>query len=121
MKPVSQHSAMTSCQELSVREFLQVAFGQKDGFEMKDELLESEWSKFTEVNPVDQEHYAPVKSFFKAYIVDSQIREIIDSKQLAQLHFTPYFDFEEYQRLNGFKTLVPMYIKDYVSLNTFMN
>ncbi len=106
---------------VSVREFLQVAFGQKDGFEMKDELLESEWSKFTEVNPVDQEHYAPVKSFFKAYIVDAQIREIIDSKQLAQLHFTPSFDFEEYQRLNGFKTLVPTYIKDYVSLNTFMN
>lgn len=106
---------------VSIREFLQVAFGQKDGFEMKDELLESEWSRFTEVNPVDQEHYAPVKSFFKAYIVDAQIREIIDSKQLAQLHFTPSFDFEEYQRLNGFKTLVPMYVKDYVSLNTFMN
>lgn len=106
---------------ISVREFLQVAFGQKDGFEMKDELLESEWSKFTEVNPVDQEHYKPVKSFFKAYIVDPQIREIIDSNQLAQLHFTASFDFEEYQRLNGFKKLVPTYVKDYISLNTFMN
>jgi type I restriction enzyme R subunit len=106
---------------ITIREFLQVAFGQKDSFEMKDDLLESEWSKFTEVNPVDQEHYAPVKSFFKAYIVDPQIREIIDTKQLAQLHFSPSFGFEEYQRLNGFKTTVPMYIKDYVSLNTFMN
>ena len=106
---------------ITVKEFLQVAFGDKESFEMKDELLESEWSKFTEVNPVDQEHYAPVKSFFKAYIVDAQIREIIDSKQLVQLHFTPSFDFEEYQGLNGFKTLVPMYVKDYVSLNTFMN
>ena len=83
---------------ITVREFLQVAFGQKDGFESKDELLESEWSKFTEVNPVDQQHYAPVKSFFKAYIVDPQVREIIDTKQLAQLNFCPSFDFEEYQR-----------------------
>ncbi len=106
---------------ITVREFLQVAFGQKNGFESKDELLESEWSKFTEVNPVDQEHYAPVKSFFKAYIVDPQVREIIDSKQLAQLHFCASFDFEEYQRLNGFRSTVPTYIKDYVSLNTFMN
>lgn len=106
---------------ITVREFLQVAFGQKSNFESKDELLESEWSKFTEVNPVDQEHYAPVKSFFKAYIVDSQVRDIIDSKQLAQLHFCPSFDFEEYQRLNGFKITVPVYVKDYVSLNTFMN
>jgi type I restriction enzyme R subunit len=106
---------------ITVREFLQVAFGQKKGFESKDELLESEWGKFTEINPVDQEHYAPVKSFFKAYIVDPEVREIIDSKQLAQLHFCASFDFEEYERLNGFKAMVPSYIKDYVSLNTFMN
>lgn len=106
---------------ITVREFLQVAFGQKEGFEMKDELLESEWSKFTEVNPVDQEHYAPVKSFFKAYIVDPQVRDIIDTKQLAQLNFCASFGFEEYQRLNGFKTTVPVYVKDYISLNTFMN
>ncbi|MCX6732899.1 MAG: DEAD/DEAH box helicase family protein [Candidatus Roizmanbacteria bacterium] len=106
---------------ITVREFLQVAFGQKDKFEMKDELLESEWSKFTEVNEVDQEHYAPAKSFFKAYIVDPQIRDIIDTNQLAQLNFTPSFDFEEYQRLNGFKKIIPTYVKDYISLNTFMN
>ncbi len=106
---------------VSIREFLQVAFGQKESFEMKDDLLESEWSKFMEVNPVDQEHYAPVKSFFKAYIVDPQVREIIETKQLAQLHFCPSFDFEEYQKLNGFKTMIPTYVKDYVSLNTFMN
>ena len=106
---------------ITIREFLQVAFGQKNSFESKDELLESEWNKFTEVNPVDQEHYSPVKSFFKAYIVDPQVREIIDTKQLAQLHFCASFDFEEYQRLNGFKTTVPVYVKDYVSLNTFMN
>jgi len=106
---------------VSIREFLQVAFGQKESFEMKDDLLESEWSKFMEVNPVDQEHYAPVKSFFKAYIVDPQVREIIDTNQLAQLNFCPSFDFEEYQRLNGFKTMIPTYVKDYISLNTFMN
>lgn len=106
---------------ITVREFLQVAFGQKDGFESKDELLESEWNKFTEINEVDQAHYAPVKSFFKAYIVDPQVREIIDTKQLAQLHFCASFDFEEYEQLNGFKAMVPTYIKDYVSLNTFMN
>ncbi len=106
---------------ITVREFLQVAFGQKTGFESKDELLESEWGKFTEINPVDQEHYAPVKSFFKAYIVDPQVRDIIDTKQLAQLNFCASFDFEEYQRLNGFKTIVPTYVKDYISLNTFLN
>lgn len=106
---------------VTVREFLQVAFGEKDGFESKDDLLESEWSKFMEVTPVDQEHYAPAKSFFKAYIVDKEVREIVENKQLAQLNFCHSFDFEEYQKLNGFKTAIPTYVKDYVSLNTFMN
>lgn len=106
---------------VTVREFLQYAFGQKKDFESKDELLESEWNKFMTVNPVDQEHYAPVKSFFKAYIVDPQVRDIIDTQQLAQLNFCASFDFEEYQRLNGFKKIVPTYVKDYVPLNTFID
>ncbi len=106
---------------ITVKEFLQVAFGDKETFEMKDDLLESEWEKFMEINPVDQEHYAPAKSFFKAYVADKEVREIIENKQLAQLNFCHSFDFEEYQKLNGFKTSIPIYIKDYVSLNTFMN
>lgn len=106
---------------ISVREFLEFSFGDKDKFESKDELLESEWSKFMEVNQVDQEHYDAAKSFFKAYIVDKEVRDIVESKQLAQLNFCHSFDFEEYQKLNGFKTAIPTYVKDYVPVNTFMN
>lgn len=98
---------------ITVKEFLQVAFGQKDNFEMKDDLLESEWSKFTEVNPVDQEHYDAVKSFFKAYIVDGEVREIIKKNTPAQFNFCASFGFDEYQRLNGYKTTVPQYVHDY--------
>lgn len=105
---------------ISVGEFLRVVFGQKDGFESKDELLESEWSKFQEVYDVDQEHYAPVKMFFKAYITDETVRDIISKRQTSRLYTESSFNFEEYQRLNGFKTIVPTYIKDYVPLNTFM-
>lgn len=105
---------------ISVKEFLQVAFGDKESFEMKDDLLESEWSKFQEVHDVDQEHFAPVKMFFKAYIVDEEVRDIIKRNQPADFYHCPSFDFQEYQRLNGYKEIVPRYIKDYVSLNTFM-
>lgn len=106
---------------ISVREVLQVAFGQKDNFEMKDDLLESEWEKFMEINPVSQEHYEVAKSFFKAYIVDKEVRDIVDNEDFAKFFFCPSFSFEEYQKLNGFKMLIPAYVKDYVSLNTFMN
>jgi len=105
---------------ISIREFLLVAFGQKDGFEMKDDLLESEWLKFQTVNAVDMKHYDAVKSFFKAYIVDEEVRQIVKNNTPAQFNFCPSFGFDEYQKLNSYKTIVPTYIKDYVSLNTFM-
>lgn len=98
---------------ISVKEFLEVAFGEKDSFEMKDDLLESEWEKFMEIHMVDQDHYQPVKNFFKAFIVDPEVRDIVKSKQLARFHHCASFDFTDYERLNGFKSIVPQYINDY--------
>jgi type I restriction enzyme R subunit len=98
---------------ISVKEFLEVAFGDKDGFEMKDDLLESEWEKFMEIHTVDQPHYQPVKNFFKAFIVDSEVRDIVKSKQLARFHTCASFDFSDYERLNGFKNIGPQYVHDY--------
>jgi len=98
---------------ITVKEFLQVAFGDKDTFEMKDDLLESEWQKFMEVNPVDQEHYQPAKNYFKAYIVDEEVRDIVKRNQPADFYHCASFDFEDYQKLSAFKTIVPQYIRDY--------
>lgn len=98
---------------ITVKEFLQVAFGDKETFEMKDELLESEWEKFMEVNPVDQSHYAPVKMFFKAYVTDEKVREIVTSRQIGRFSTESSFNSDEYAKLNGFKTVVPQYVRDY--------
>jgi type I restriction enzyme, R subunit len=98
---------------ITVKEFLQVAFGDKETFEMKDDLLESEWEKFMEVNPVDQLHYQPAKNYFKAYIVDEEVRDIVKRNQPADFYNCASFDFEDYQKLNGFKTIVPQYVRDY--------
>jgi type I restriction enzyme R subunit len=98
---------------ISVREFLQVAFGEKEEFESKDSLLESEWEKFMEIHAVDQEHYQPVKNFFKAFITDDEVRDIVKSRQLARFNHCASFDFSDYERLNGFKSIVPQYVYDY--------
>jgi type I restriction enzyme, R subunit len=99
--------------KISIKEFLEIAFGQKDGFETKDELLESEWERFMSIHKVDQSHFQPVKNFFKAFLVDSELREIIESKELARLYQCASFDFSDYEKLNGFKVIVPQYVKDY--------
>ena len=106
---------------VTTREFLEVAFGQKEGFESRDELLESEWKKFLETHEVDQEHYMVVKTFFKAFITDEVVREIIESRETARFNTESSFHFDEYAQLNGYKTVVPQYVKDYVSLNVYMS
>ncbi len=98
---------------ISVQEFLQVAFGEREEFESKDSVLESEWAKFTEIYPVDQNHFQAVKNFFKAFVTDDEVRDIVKTKQLARFHQCASFDFADYQRLDGFKSIVPLYIKDY--------
>ncbi len=98
---------------ISIKELLQYAFGDRESFEMKDDLLESEWEKFMEVNPVDLEHFQPTKNFFKAYIVDEEVRDIIKTKQLARFNHCASFDFADYEKLNGYKSVVPQYIHDY--------
>jgi type I restriction enzyme R subunit len=106
---------------ISVKEFLEVAFGEKNGFEMKDDLLESEWDKFMEVHSVDLSHYQPVKNFFKAFIVDNEVRDIVKSNQLARFHTCATFDFADYEKLNGFKSIIPQYINDYAYHLTGLN
>jgi type I restriction enzyme R subunit len=98
---------------ITVRELLQVAFGEKSGFETKDELLESEWEKFTEIYPVDQDHYTSAKNFFKAFIIDPELRDIVKSKQLGRMHQLASFDFSDYEKLNGLRSLIPRYVFDY--------
>lgn len=101
--------------KISVKEVLEVVFGDKETFEMKDELLENEWRNFVAINKVDQEHYSPVKNFFKAYLIDEELRDIIKTKELARLNNCSSFDFSDYEKLGGFKSAVPDYIRDYAS------
>lgn len=98
---------------ITVKEVLRFAFGQIDTFETKDELLEAEWLKFTEVNPVDQEHYQPVKSYFKAYAVDPEIRDIARTKEYARIYHCSSIDSSDFEKLNGYRAKVPEYINDY--------
>jgi len=100
---------------ISVKEFLQYAFGDKEKFETKDELLELEWEKFVNIHGIDQAHYQAAKNFFKAYVTDEEVRDIVKTKQLARFNQCASFDFEDYQRLNGYKTIVPQYVQDYAN------
>ncbi len=107
---------------LGLREILEKVFGLIPRFKSKDELLEEEFSKFVADHVPEQPSAIPaIKTFFKAYVTSNRVRDIIDSKQFTDLATNPLFTTHDFKAVpQPYRTLVPEYIKDYVSLNQFV-
>ncbi len=104
---------------LSLQEILEKIFGKIKKFKTKDELLEEEVSKFISIYQPENKFIYIIKQFIKAYILDGELREIIDSKKFANLATNPRFNIKDLKELDGWKDPIIEYIKDYVPLNTF--
>ena len=104
---------------LSLREILEKIFGKIKKFKTKDELLEEEVNKFISIYHPKNEFIYIIRQFIKAYILDGELREIIESKKYANLATNPRFNIEDLKELDGWKDPIIEYIKDYVPLNTF--
>jgi type I restriction enzyme R subunit len=106
---------------LSWREFLERVFGFIDTFKTKNDKLDEECEKFIAIYKPESKYVPYIKNYLKAYVTDPKFREIINNKHFADLNFYPAFSIEEYKSLNGYQNAVPEYVKDYVSLNAYMN
>ena len=106
---------------LGLREILENIFGLIPRFKSKDDLLEEEFSKFVaDYKPDEAEAIPALKTYFKAHSTSDQIRHIIDSDELIDLATNPVFTTKDFRAVPGkYRTLIPEYIKDYVSLNQF--
>ena len=106
---------------LTLREILEKVFDLIPAFKSKDEVLEEEFSKFVVDNkPEDSAAVPSIRTYFKAYATSGVIREVIDSRQFADLATNAVFSMEDYKAVpEAYRSLVPEYIKDYVSLNQF--
>jgi type I restriction enzyme R subunit len=108
---------------LGLREILEKIFGLIPRFKSKDELLEEEFAKFvTDYRPEESDALAipAIKTYFKAYATNNQVRHIIDTRQYTDLATNPVFSSKDMIAVpERYRTIVPSYIKDYVSLNQF--
>jgi type I restriction enzyme R subunit len=106
---------------LTLREILEKIFGLIPRFKSKDELLEEEFSKFVaDYKPDEAEAIPALKTYFKAYATSDAIRHIIESGHLTDLATNPVFTTRDFKAVPAkYRTLIPEYIKDYVSLNQF--
>ncbi len=106
---------------LTLREILEKIFGLIPRFKSKDELLEEEFAKFVaDTKPEEAEAIPAIKTFFKAYVTSDQVRHIIESKHFTDLATNPVFSTRDFRAVpEKYRTLIPEYVKDYVSLNQF--
>jgi type I restriction enzyme R subunit len=106
---------------LPLREILEKIFGLIPRFKSKDEVLEEEFAKFlADVKPQEPKAIPAIKSFFKAYVTSDKTRVIIDRRHYTDLATNPAFTTRDFRDVpDEFRTLVPEYVKDYVSLNQF--
>jgi len=107
---------------LSLREIIEKVFGLIPQFKSKDELLEDEFEKLVaDLKPDAPQTIVALKYFFKAYITDARVREIIEQKRFGELNTNPTFTMQDFQAVpKTWRAKIPEYVKDYVSLNQFM-
>jgi len=106
---------------LTLREILEKVFGLIPGFKSKDELLEEEFAKFVaDYKPEEATAIPAIKTYFKAYVTSGRVRDIIDNRQFTDLATNPMFSTQDFKAVPPkYRSLVPEYVKDYVSLNQF--
>jgi len=103
---------------ISWREVLERIFGFIEKFKDKDELLEEECEKFISIYKPDSKYVVHIKNFMKAYVADEYFRNEINNFRFPRTYAG--FTMNEYRALNGWREIVPEYVKDYVSVNKFM-
>jgi len=104
---------------ITLREIIEKILGIIPYFKTKDELLEEEFDKFDSRYLPKEEYFEYAKTVFKAYILDNEFRQIIDSGNFARLNISPYG--EAFKKLPAeLRKAIPEYIKDNVPLNKFV-
>jgi type I restriction enzyme R subunit len=94
-------------------------FGEIDRFKTKDELLEDELAKFVSIQKPDAAHMPVIRQFFKAYVTDGGIRQIVDSREFSRLADNPKISLNEFRALDEWRDVIPDYVKDYVPIQQF--
>ena len=90
------------------------------GLSPKKKLLDEESDKFVSIHKPDASHVSRIRDFFKAYVTDNDIRDIIEKKEYNRLATNPKLTIADLKDLEEWRDVIPKYVKDYVSLNTFL-
>lgn len=115
--------SIRSDRRITLREIVEYIFGLIPFIKSREELLDEEFDKFiTDCKPGEKDNIIALKYFFKSYITDNKLRDIVENKKFAELNVNPSFTTRDLKAVpERWRQLIPEYIKDYVPLNKFTN
>jgi type I restriction enzyme R subunit len=113
--------AVSLDRRITLREVLAKVFGEIDRFKTRDELLEDELAKFVSIHRPGAAHLPVIRQFFKAYVTDGGIRQIMDTREFGRLADNPKVSLDDIRALGQWRDVIPEYVKDYVPLNQFLS
>ena len=107
--------------KVTLQEILEYIFGLIPRIKTKEELLEDEFYKFiTDYKPDDTDDIRALKYFFRTYILDENVRKIINEKKFAELAVNPVLPLETYRSIpERWRRIISEYVQDYVPLHKF--
>ncbi len=116
-------SAAAEDRRLSLREILEKIFGLITRFKSKDELLEEEFAKFVadrkppkKTRPFPRMH----RPTSRLTLPTAKFARSSSSRHYTDLATNPAFSTLDFRAVpEKYRTLIPEYVKDYVSLNQF--
>jgi len=115
--------SIRSDRRVTLREIVEYIFGLIPFIKSREELLEEEFNKFiADCKPGEKDDIVALKYFFKSYLTDGRLREIIENRKFAELNVNSSFTTKDLKAVSEYwRHLIPEYIKDYVPLNKFTN
>jgi len=103
---------------IPLKEIIEKIMGIIPYFKTRNELLDEEFDKFDSRYLPKEEYFSYARTVFKAYILDSEFRDIVDKGNFSFLNVSPYG--ESFQKLSPeLRKAIPDWIKDFVPLNKF--
>ena len=104
--------------KITLREILDKIFGAIPYFKSRKELINDEFEGFRLTHDIPSEKYYEIKTFFETYILDKQVRRIIEDKRYQLLSNCSSYSMDDLKRLGKPNMdMVVEYINDNVNIN----
>lgn len=105
---------------LTLTEILQKIFGKIDRFKEPEDFADESFDRFLSIEGIDGSKKYELRNLFLAYLLNPEIRNILDKKNYGELSTSAELSFDDLKKLGKDQIEITLnYIKDNISLDQY--